>query len=74
MSTTPAPQPRPTDPFINSPDPLIDEVREARRWLQEKHGNDLRKHVEALRKIQQEWGGQIISDRGDRGTPSKRAV
>ena len=59
------------DPFANSPDPLIAEVREARRWVEEQHGNDLRTHVEALRKIQQEWGGQIISDRGG---PSKQAV
>lgn len=71
MTHTPEPRPSQPDRFANSPDPLIDEVREARRWVQDQHGNDLRKHVEALRKIQEQWGGQIISDRAE---PSKRAV
>ena len=69
---TPAPESRPIqpDPFANSPDPLIDEVREARRWVMEQNGNDLRKLLDSLRKLQLEWGGRIISDRGG---PSKQA-
>lgn len=69
---TNAPESRPSQPdlFAHSPDPLIDEVREARRWVGEQHGNDLRKHIEALRQIQRDWGGQVITDRG---MPAKRA-
>ena len=70
MTPAPESQSNQPDPFANSADPLIDEVREARRAVMEQHGNDLRKHVEALRRLQQEWGGPIISDRG---APAKKA-
>ncbi len=71
MTATPDSKPTQPDPFANSPDPLIDEVREARRRVWEQHGNDMRQHMEALRKLQQEWGAPIIADRGG---SSKRAM
>lgn len=66
MSAKPPIQPDPcgSDPFAHAPDPLLDEVREVRRRVFEEHGNDMRTHVEALRKIQGQWDGPIISDRG----------
>ena len=63
------PQPQPPQP-ASSPDPLIDEVREARRQVDELHGSDIRQLAAALRRLQQESGRKIISDRG---TPTKRA-
>ncbi|MBY0312316.1 MAG: hypothetical protein K2W85_09625 [Phycisphaerales bacterium] len=73
MSTkTPDPErERSADPFVRTTDPLIDEVRRARRLVEERHGNDLRAHVDALRKLQEEWGTRIISGREG---AAKRAV
>ena len=68
--THPDSHPSGSDAYSHPPDPLLDEVRDIRRRVFEEHGNDMRTHVEALRKIQQEWDGPIISDRGG---PAKRA-
>lgn len=63
------PEPTPPRP-APSPDPLIDEVREARRWVEQQYGGNIRDLAAALRKRQRERGRPIISDRGG---PSKRA-
>ncbi len=42
----------PTRPGHPTPDPLIDEVRAARRELSERFGNDVRRLAEHLREIQ----------------------
>lgn len=64
-------QPHPPSPRQNPPpDPLIDEVRQARRQVDEQYGGDIRRLAAALRAPQQESGRRIISDRG---VPAKRA-
>ncbi len=73
MNSNPQPpSPRPTPPTTPSvaPDPLIDEVREIRRKIDEQFGGDIDKLAAALRERQQRSGRRIISDRG---TPTKRA-
>lgn len=60
----PTPDPQPHDRFADAADPLIAEVREARQWVEQQSGPDVRDHVEALREIQRNWSGPILSDRG----------
>ncbi len=50
----------------NRPDPLIDEIRQIRRDLSERFGNDVRRLAEHLREIQRDWKGPI------RRTPASR--
>lgn len=64
MTTAPTPPPPEPDPFANSPDPLIDEVRAARRAVMEQHGNDLHKLVESLRQLQRTWPAGVAPDAG----------
>lgn len=53
MMSLPAPeQPLPPPTGGEHADPLIDEVREVRRRLSDKHGNDVGRLVEALREIE----------------------
>ncbi len=66
MTTASTPSPAEPDPFANSPDPLIDEVRAARRAVMEQHGNDLGRLVESLRQLQQTWPAGVAPDVGDR--------
>ena len=47
----------------SSPDPLIDEVRQRRRELYARYGNNLKKLGEAIQQIQAEHPDQIIDRR-----------
>ncbi|MFN0012283.1 MAG: hypothetical protein ACKVS8_11645 [Phycisphaerales bacterium] len=66
MTTASTPPPAEPDPFANSSDPLLDEVRAARRAVMEQHGNDLGRLVESLRQLEQAWPAGIAPDGGDR--------
>jgi hypothetical protein len=55
----------------NYPDPLIDEVRERRRRLLARHGGDLQKLYEELRRLQEEHPEKVV-DRKKRRTLSGR--
>lgn len=58
------------DPFANSPDPLIDEVRAIRRRVWDADGGDMHAHVEMLRRIEKESGARVVPEPD---TQSKRA-
>jgi len=52
-------------------DPLIDEVRERRRLVMSKHGNDLARLLETIRALQAEHPEKVISLRDARPGPLK---
>ena len=56
---------RPSQP--NHADPLIDEVREARRALVAAHGDDVRKLVAALQDAQKKGGRKIFTSKHNAG-------
>jgi hypothetical protein len=46
---------------MSTPDPIVEEVREARRKLLAEHGNDLERLVEALNEKERERGRTPVS-------------
>lgn len=48
---------------MNRPDPLIDEVREVRRRISERFGNDPRRLVEHYIELQKKYEGRLIPPR-----------
>jgi hypothetical protein len=42
-------------------DPIVAEIREHRKAIAEKHGNDVRRIVEALRKREQESDRKVLN-------------
>ena len=44
-------------------DPLIDEVRERRRLLLARHGNDLERLYDAIRALQAQHPGKVVDRR-----------
>lgn len=44
------------------PDPLLDEVDEARRRILEEHGNDYRKVLECYMEEQRQYADRLISN------------
>ncbi|HWL93321.1 MAG TPA: hypothetical protein VNT79_07280 [Phycisphaerae bacterium] len=49
------------DPFANSKDPLIDEVRTIRKEISERFDNDVNKHIDYLQERQQEYADRIVT-------------
>jgi hypothetical protein len=47
-------------------DPIVAEIREHRKAIAAKHGNDVRRIVEALRKREQESDRKVLNPRSKR--------
>lgn len=47
-------------PEADAPDPLIDEVRDVRRRLSERFGNDVDRLADHLKTIEGNWKGRVI--------------
>ena len=50
-------------PTRPSPDPLIDEVRQRRRELYARYGNDLNKVADAIRELQSRHPDKVVNRR-----------
>lgn len=53
------------------PDPLIDEVRDLKRFVSEQFGNDVRKLGEHLKEMQEQFGSQLVREVPDRKYPDE---